>query len=323
MDRNETTTRTARTRRIPVPGQVFALQRPPAFALYDEYGQPAMLGRQQTMWVAPADLEALRDYLYRNLAVIARPGVASEARTWALHRALLYEGAGALVGQEERSPTARLVSVARTAARCALQDPTLHLAPIAGQPDSPATHAAGTALYAGALAAAAGMHDADRLTAVTLAGVFADAGKRTMSQSALQWQGPLDEREWGLMRQHPHRSIELMRRAGIIAATAVHAVRWHHERWAGGGYPDGLYGDEIPFEARVMAIADAFSALSMDRPFRDGSGPYDALVEMSKPVGQFDPALLRTFVQLLGGTVDETAQPPRRSNQRAHAVGAA
>ena len=295
--------------RIPVPGSVFVPERPPEFLLFDSSGRTALPHTRHHVFVSPADIGALREYVYRNLgSIIATPGLPEDERTWTLHRALLWEAASVL-GAEERTGVARLVHVARMVARCAQEDPAAVMPQLAGQPHTPATHAAGTALYAAALWAARGGQDLDDTAMVILAGVFADSGKRTLPQEMLNRSGPLDEREWGLIRLHPQRSVEIMRKAGVISALAVRAVRGHHERWGGGGYPDGAFGTAIPVEARVLAIADTFSALSMHRPFQHGSAAYDALLEMSRTPGQFEPTLLRTFVRLLGGLGEQRLQP--------------
>ena len=76
------------------------------------------------------------------------------------------------------------------------------------------------------------------------------------------------------------------------------AVRHHHERWDGGGYPFGLAGEEIPLLARLMAVADAFSAMTTDRPYRKGMGAPQALAILARGAGtQWDPACVRAFLE--------------------------
>ena len=114
------------------------------------------------------------------------------------------------------------------------------------------------------------------------------------------------------MRRHPERSAEMMRQAGVVTATALRGVLSHHERWDGGGYPQRFREREIPFEARCIAIADTFSAMTVDRAHQARVDPYDALLEMSgRPGGQFDPRLLRSFVLTIGSAQGAVTAAPR------------
>ena len=93
--------------------------------------------------------------------------------------------------------------------------------------------------------------------------------------------------------------LDIFGRVPEEIATAVptlRAVRWHHERWGGGGYPDNLRATEIPVEARILGVAVAIAALTVDRPHTMGVRAFAALTEMARSQGQFDPRLLRMFV---------------------------
>ena len=83
-------------------------------------------------------------------------------------------------------------------------------------------------------------------------------------------------------------------------ADAATAVRSHHERWDGSGYPDGLAGDQIPLEARIVAAADAYSAMTTDRSYQRALPPADALAELVRCAGtHFDPDVVRALIDLL------------------------
>ena len=182
-----------------------------------------------------------------------------------------------------------------------------------------------TALYAAALAAARGAHDVDGLFAIVMGGLFADIAKLELPTEMLMRQGPLTADEWRQVHQHPERSVQIMRWAGVVTASALRGALSHHERWDGDGYPDRLRGEEIPFEARCVAIADAYSAMTVDRAFQARADRFDALMEMAgKPRGQFDPALLRSFISMLGaarGTEESgpAAQPEAGETESAAA----
>jgi HD-GYP domain-containing protein (c-di-GMP phosphodiesterase class II) len=86
-------------------------------------------------------------------------------------------------------------------------------------------------------------------------------------------------------------------------------VRNHHERWDGNGYPDGLAGEDIPYDARIIAVADTYDAMTSDRPYRKGLAHDIALEEMHKAAGkQFDPKIVEVFIRLHRDV--ETSAPP-------------
>jgi len=87
-----------------------------------------------------------------------------------------------------------------------------------------------------------------------------------------------------------------------IRETIKLAVRHHHERWDGKGYPDGLAGDAIPVAARIIAVADTYEALVSDRPYRSARSPEEAVGEVTRCSGsQFDPRVVDAFLTVVGG----------------------
>lgn len=138
------------------------------------------------------------------------------------------------------------------------------------------------------------------LRIIRLAGLLHDVGKIGVSENVLNKPAPLDEAEWKHVRQHPGRGAEIIahiRNPDVPAIAA--AVRHHHERWDGAGYPDRLRGEACPFEARVLAVADAFDAMTSDRPYRKSLRTEEALAEIRSEAGkQFDPALAGAFVRM-------------------------
>jgi len=108
--------------------------------------------------------------------------------------------------------------------------------------------------------------------------------------------GPLDEEEWKLMRQHPRAGAKMLEGVDHLRA-AVPYVLCHHEWWNGGGYPEGLAGLQIPREGRLLAIVDAFDAMTSNRPYHASMSIEDALEEVRRNKAiYFDPEMADTFI---------------------------
>ncbi|MEP6954871.1 MAG: diguanylate cyclase [Solirubrobacteraceae bacterium] len=132
-----------------------------------------------------------------------------------------------------------------------------------------------------------------------LAGLLHDVGKAAIPDAILLKPAALDDEEWALMRTHPARGAELVERVAELREAAP-AVRHHHERWDGGGYPGGLACEAIPFEARVVAAVDAYSAMTADRPYRPARTPEDAFAELERSAGShLDPAVVAALLSVL------------------------
>ena len=130
----------------------------------------------------------------------------------------------------------------------------------------PEQHAEEVAELAGAIARELALPE-DVVLRCRLGGWLHDIGKVAIPDRILVKPGALDEDEWRIMRTHAEIGEQLVRRIEALGTAAL-AVRHHHEHVDGSGYPDGLAGDAIPIEARVVAVADAFSAITADRPYR-------------------------------------------------------
>jgi diguanylate cyclase (GGDEF)-like protein len=137
----------------------------------------------------------------------------------------------------------------------------------------------------------------ERVQRIHAAGVLHDLGKLGIADAILYKPGPLSDSEWEEMKRHPEIGARILLHAGL--ADIAQWVRAHHERVDGGGYPDGLDAEEIPLEARILAVADAYEAMIADRPYRAGMAPADARAELERcSGGQFDPVVVRAFLGL-------------------------
>jgi hypothetical protein len=128
-----------------------------------------------------------------------------------------------------------------------------------------------------------------------------DVGKIRVPDAILHKPGALDEGEYEVIRCHAAWGAETL--AGIPGLEAVAAlVRFHHERWDGGGYPDGLSGARIPLASRIICACDAFAAMTADRPYRRALPPDEALAEVMSGAGtQFDPSVVEALTHAVGG----------------------
>ena len=114
----------------------------------------------------------------------------------------------------------------------------------------------------------------------------------------LSKEGRLNEDEYAQIREHPKLGAKLLLRVTALRQ-ALPYVLYHHERWDGNGYPTGKAGEEIPLEARVLAIADAFDAMTSDRPYRRALTRGEALAEVERCAGtQFDPQIAEIFLEI-------------------------
>jgi diguanylate cyclase (GGDEF)-like protein len=160
-----------------------------------------------------------------------------------------------------------------------------------------AAHSETVGRYAEMIAAELGLDD-ERVKRVKLAGVLHDIGKVGVPDTVLQKAGPLDEDEWEEIQKHCELGSRLLSGAGLEDIASW--VLAHHERPDGNGYPAGITRTEIPPEARILAVADAYEAMVADRTYRMGIGADRAREELEDGAGtQFDPLVVEAFLRFL------------------------
>lgn len=156
-------------------------------------------------------------------------------------------------------------------------------------------HCGRVAAYALVLAREAG-YPRDGLETLEFGAFLHDIGKIGIKDAVLLKPGPLDEQEWQHMREHPVKGHDIASKIEMLHPI-MPAVRNHHERWDGTGYPDKMAGENIPLVGRIVAIADAFDAMSTDRPYKAGLPLEECEAVLRKTAGKmYDPALIEVFV---------------------------
>jgi len=158
-------------------------------------------------------------------------------------------------------------------------------------------HSIRVGIYAKRLAEVVGL-DKQEAEQLRIAALMQDLGLLKVPKEVLMKPGRLTDDEWQLVKQHPIWSLEMVDPPAVLTETIEAAVKHHHERFDGSGYPDGLKGEQIPLPARLLAVADTFDALCSERPYRPAYSTEQALEEMRKVAGsQLDPDLADAFIQ--------------------------
>ena len=167
-------------------------------------------------------------------------------------------------------------------------------------------HADEVAEYVSAVAKRLGL-DERRREELVYSSLLHDVGKLGVSERILMKPAQLTAEEQRIVRLHPRIGYRLVQQVPALRPTEM-AILHHHERYDGDGYPAGLRGEAIPIEARVIAVADAFSAMTAERPYRRRMSPEEACDELERCAGtQFDPAVVRLFVE------EVRRRPPSRT----------
>jgi putative nucleotidyltransferase with HDIG domain len=152
--------------------------------------------------------------------------------------------------------------------------------------------------------------DANRQRHIEFAALLHDVGKIAVPKEIVNKPGKLDEREWKIIKTHTVEGQKMLERVGGFMRDVGEIVRSHHERWDGGGYPDGLSGEQIPLEARIVSCCDAFNAMTTTRSYRRSMATPVAVAELMANAGsQFDPRVVETLVEVI-------REDSRRESQR-------
>ncbi len=263
--------------------------------IYRETGKPhlAEIHLRQAIAVASKYTNHLTEAeARRELALVLRAQDRNKEALQSLNRAL--EIFSSLQAHQEQADVNRKVSQ--------LQDDFLSLVSFWGESIEAKDrytrgHCQRVADYACRIAEQLGL-DAAELVWFRMGAFLHDVGKTEIPEEILNKPGPLTVAERQLVERHPVTGDEIL--SSIEFPWDIRPmIRWHHERWDGAGYPDGLAGNEIPLPARVLRIADVFDALTTSRSYRQPLTPTEAFRMMADDEGSFDPAVFTVFESLL------------------------
>jgi len=249
--------------------------------VYETYGDPTKLessiaARKHRVWLAVAAVFAL---LYLALVLLVRVG----SRTLVQRTRSLRLQSRQLADAYERLEESSMEAIASLNATVDARDPYT------------AGHSQRVQRIALAIAGELGLEE-ERMQALAFGALFHDIGKLGVPDAILLKPGRLTDEEYGIIKRHAEKGAEIVGRFSPLRP-AVPVIRHHHERFAGGGYPHGLEGPAIPLEAAIVGLADAWDAMTTDRPYRSALADEEALAEIVACRGtQFDPDVVDAFM---------------------------
>ncbi len=292
---------------VEVPIAVAAELRHAPFPVFDIKGG-ALRTRSardtQMAYVLADDCQALLESVREDLhEIVESSRVPTQHRAWALRYVLLHDietlYATAWEGAMPLGLPTALDEVGHFLSRAA-GAPLALMQVIDDDDPGLATHALHNAFLSLMLAHASGFRRPDQLAALGFGAVCGDLGLAGQPFDLLTSEA-LSFNDQGILEEHPRRSLETMRKLGLMPQTAHEAVLWHHERWDGKGYPDQVSGEDLPFAARCVALADRYGVMKVVKggATRRGGGAPSVLGELGAIEGEFDPSLQQMFVKLL------------------------
>ena len=156
----------------------------------------------------------------------------------------------------------------------------------------------------------------DEVSKVSTAALLHDIGKIGIPDKVLNKKGGLNEEDWRVVKAHPRLGANIISNIPNLVP-CVSIILHHHERWDGGGYPEGLKGEEIPIEARILTIADSFEAMTSARPYRPALSLEQVVKELRQGAGhQFDPQLVEVFIGIIEAGLPEKVKTGQDSSSK-------
>ncbi len=245
---------------------------------------------------------ALAGYFERHLRFI----VSDDSMPVAVLAALVIQAAEGvargLLQDPNPATVRRAAQIARDLARFAgtRPDAVSGLLKLLGTGSLLESHSVNTAVFAMTMAHCLPSPSRETLALLAASGLFHDVGLSLIASDTVRKAGALDASERAVIREHPIKGEQILRQSGCMTDEVLLAVRWHHERLDGTGYPDGLSRQSIPLVAQVVSVAEVFDSLTSDQPYRRRLSPYRALRLMrSEMQGHLDGSLINRFIPKL------------------------
>lgn len=161
------------------------------------------------------------------------------------------------------------------------------------------THSINVCIYSLSLARRLGIDSQVELNTLGTGALLHDIGKSTIPREILLKKGKLDNDEWKIIKEHPERGVELVKKSQAATGDMLDIVRHHHEKLDGTGYPYGLKGTDIPSYAKLVCICDIFDALNTNRPYKQAADTFHSLEIMNDQFpGKLDKHMFREFILL-------------------------
>lgn len=292
--------------------------------LYRECGLPFQEENRQRLvqtgvaavFVPNTDERAYRNYLERNLdAILDDPTVTPEEKSGVLYGSLVWVIEDIMHDPRAAGVVERSSSIVANTCKFLYDEQTTlqHLMQVMSFDYYTFTHSVNVFVFAMALGQR--VFPEERLRGgFGLGALLHDVGKSLVPGEILNAKGRLSDAQFEIMKQHPVYGYEMLKEKGELPEVALQMARYHHERWTGGGYPDGLVGEEIPPEVRALTIADIFDALTTKRTYKAEMPTFHALKLMrDEMAGHVDPEMFRTFIAMMAGADAPRAATPANS----------
>lgn len=248
-------------------------------------------------WMAPyIDEDPLSDPAAPPLVIAGLLYSSAKAIAW---RAIAHPDSEEALGAITDIVTAGVSYLERAETACpALMSVILHNS-------STYTHSANVAIYSLGIAISLGITAKQDLCALGLGAILHDLGKARVPDEILSKPGPLSSEQWTVMRRHPSWGCEFLAASTAMPALAKTIINQHHERLDGSGYPLGISGDELHSFSVIVALADAYDAMTCNRPYRPACTPFEALLKLKRELvltGKVNSEVFVGLARLIGDT---------------------
>ncbi len=288
--------------------------------LCDEIRERLLLNGVQTVYMREEDEQAFQAYVEEQIDAIIGDEMTPIDRAWPL----VYQTASRVMQSVFEDPRSgnnlsRASRVVGSIVQSVIKSPTplRSVTELIAYDYHTYTHCVNVSVFM--LAAAnelLGVRSPNVLREIGEGAILHDVGKTQIPKEILNKPGKLTREEYEKVKEHPALGVDLVQHRVPLSRISHGIIRNHHEHWDGGGYPDGLEGDQIPVIAQLATVIDVYDALTTKRSYQDAHPPYNALRLMVNMKGLFNAEFVRAFVVLLGP--EDDSRDARARSQLVH-----